>query len=259
MKIFTILFIFFFQLLSAQFTVEYRVHHRIDSAVAENDVIPYGAKLFIDGYHTLYASDARIQSDSLRLRFKASMDFGVLSAPRKRGNKTEYITGDLKNMTITQHIRIDDTGFKFTSKIGNVWNLSRETRQIGPYKANKAVGNLSGRKYTLWYTPEIPIPAGPFKLYGLPGLVLEAFDETGDIRFEMISIARYEQGLDDIVIKGENEKNISSYQEYLKVFKASMHARPSQNLYNFADAESKKRLEENYEERLRRYNNFIEK
>ena len=56
------------------------------------------------------------------------------------------------------------------------WKFEKETKKIGNYTCHKATAPFRGRDYTVWYTPEIPIPYGPWKLNGLPGLVLEAYD-----------------------------------------------------------------------------------
>src|SRR5690606_9413884 len=61
------------------------------------------------------------------------------------------------------------------------WSLENETKPIGNFTAHKATGKFRGRVYTAWYTLEIPLPYGPWKLQGLPGLILEAYDENKEM------------------------------------------------------------------------------
>ena len=61
------------------------------------------------------------------------------------------------------------------------WQLKKETKKIGNLVAHKATGKFRGREYTAWYTLEIPLPYGPWKLQGLPGLILEAYDEKKEM------------------------------------------------------------------------------
>lgn len=68
------------------------------------------------------------------------------------------------------------------------WKLSNETKTIGHYVCHKATGMFRGRKYTVWFTNEIPLSLGPWKLSGLPGLILEAADSTGNVSFRLVSI-----------------------------------------------------------------------
>ena len=52
----------------------------------------------------------------------------------------------------------------------------KETKEIGKFTCKKATASFRGRNYIAWYSPDIPLPYGPWKLQGLPGLILEAYD-----------------------------------------------------------------------------------
>ncbi|MEQ1744566.1 MAG: GLPGLI family protein [Saprospiraceae bacterium] len=64
------------------------------------------------------------------------------------------------------------------------WTLhDDEQRVFGQFTCLKATGSFRGRDYEAWYAPDIPVPSGPFKLGGLPGLILEAQTTDDRVRF----------------------------------------------------------------------------
>jgi len=64
------------------------------------------------------------------------------------------------------------------------WQLLTDTMTILSYSCQKAVCNFKGRDYEAWFTPEIPRSEGPWKLHGLPGLIMKAADSQGHYSFE---------------------------------------------------------------------------
>lgn len=68
------------------------------------------------------------------------------------------------------------------------WNLQNESKKIGKFTCYKATTQFRGREYIAWYTPEIPLPYGPWKLQGLPGLILEAYDSSQEIYYYFRSV-----------------------------------------------------------------------
>lgn len=56
------------------------------------------------------------------------------------------------------------------------WILSDDTLSIGGLLCHRATGELYGKQWTVWYSEEIPSSAGPWKLRGLPGLIVKAED-----------------------------------------------------------------------------------
>jgi len=65
------------------------------------------------------------------------------------------------------------------------WKITEKQREIGAYRCLYAEGFFRGRKYGVWFTPDIPVHFGPWKLYGLPGLVVSASDENHAVTFRL--------------------------------------------------------------------------
>lgn len=63
------------------------------------------------------------------------------------------------------------------------WTFSDDTLTIGGYLCKTATCQLHGRTWTVRYAEDIPTTAGPWKLCGLPGLILEAEADGGIHRF----------------------------------------------------------------------------
>lgn len=64
------------------------------------------------------------------------------------------------------------------------WKIADESKEILGYECFKATTDYRGRRWEAWFAPEIPIQEGPWKLCGLPGLILESYDTGKDYVFE---------------------------------------------------------------------------
>ena len=73
------------------------------------------------------------------------------------------------------------------------WQLSADTITIQDYVCQKAEADFRGRRWTVWFTPEIPIDGGLWKFNGLPGLILRAYDASEHFYFELQSISHPQQ------------------------------------------------------------------
>ncbi|MDH6306379.1 GLPGLI family protein [Parabacteroides sp. PF5-5] len=71
------------------------------------------------------------------------------------------------------------------------WELLSDTLTVLSYPCRKAICQFRGRTWEAWYTSDIPRSEGPWKLQGLPGIILKAQDSKGHYTFEAIALAQY--------------------------------------------------------------------
>ncbi len=94
-----------------------------------------------------------------------------------KGNRTRY---QIYNKDTLYNIDyLGDTKVIVYESLPKInWQLEQETRKIEKFTCNKATTIFRGRRYIAWFTTEIPIHLGPWKFNGLPGAVLQIYDET---------------------------------------------------------------------------------
>lgn len=68
------------------------------------------------------------------------------------------------------------------------WELTDSTTNVLGYECQSAKCKFRGREWTVFYTEDIPLSEGPWKLSGLPGLIMRASDDKGHYTFECIGI-----------------------------------------------------------------------
>lgn len=68
------------------------------------------------------------------------------------------------------------------------WEMTDSVANVLGYECLSAKCKFRGREWTVFYTEDIPLSEGPWKLHGLPGLIMKASDEKGHYTFECIGI-----------------------------------------------------------------------
>lgn len=74
------------------------------------------------------------------------------------------------------------------------WTLLADTATVMAHACHKATCYFRGRQWVAWFTTEVPVSDGPWKLHGLPGLILEAYDEQDHYHFSATALTRSTAG-----------------------------------------------------------------
>ncbi|BAP29627.1 uncharacterized protein CHSO_0590 [Chryseobacterium sp. StRB126] len=72
--------------------------------------------------------------------------------------------------------RVSINLFGYDDSVKFTWNILPEKQKIGEYNTQKATTEYGGRTWTAWFSSDIPFQDGPYKFYGLPGLIVKIED-----------------------------------------------------------------------------------
>lgn len=104
--------------------------------------------------------------------------------------KTDFafrIVKDQNKNAIEFYDKIIRVDFSYEENPGFKWVITDEKKKIGNLKCQAALLKYAGRNYKAWFTNDIPISDGPYKFYGLPGLIVEMEDDRRHYKFELVS------------------------------------------------------------------------
>jgi len=68
------------------------------------------------------------------------------------------------------------------------WVITPTTATVAGYACQRATTSYGGRAWEAWFTRAVPVPDGPYKFYGLPGLIVQVGDTRGHYLFELTQL-----------------------------------------------------------------------
>ncbi len=95
------------------------------------------------------------------------------------------------------------------------WSLENEKKELLGLTCHQATTTFRGRDYIAWYAPSIPTSAGPWKFFGLPGLIVKITDKKKEVSITLkkLNIQAEELELENPI----REK--STFMDRLEVYK----------------------------------------
>jgi len=153
------------------------------------DVKTENAYLDISAEKSMFYSENRIKRDSvMKANFQSggARGFNRDQMESLRSNINYSIEKDKKNQKILYKDRLGRDIYSYEEDRPLDWKILSETTKIEGYKVQKAETDFGGRKWTAWFTTDLPYQDGPYKFTGLPGLVVKAEDSEGDYSFDLM-------------------------------------------------------------------------
>lgn len=139
---------------------------------------------------SIFSSVKNIKRDSIlevqKNQFKSGQtSFSMKGVPRTAF--TYYIEKSPLKNTIKNYDQIGGKNFIFTETENNfAWKITNEKKVIQGFDCNKATVTKYGRNFIAWFSKDIPVFDGAYKFFGLPGLILELYDDAQNYRFHLV-------------------------------------------------------------------------
>lgn len=192
----------------------------------------------VSKFYSFWESKIEMKRDSLRKKgYSAVQSQGMISGMKRSYDKSTIY----KNYPARRKMTVYDLvvkEFVYEDALpAPKWDILNENKTILGYKCQKAKTNYRGRNWVVWFTPDIPISEGPWKLYGLPGLILQADDEKDEFNFLCVGIKNIDAPYDIIV--NDTKKTIKTTRaEFLKLLR-NLYLKPNETLSQIAGVEIK--------------------
>lgn len=147
---------------------------------------------YIDGKSVFY-DEYSYERDSLRLLAfdergmtkDPAEYYKIISLPNPKLDEVTFM--DYNNSNYVQCYKRISITMRSEGKLEMPsWTLTDESDTIDSCKCKKAIADYLGRTWIVWYTEEIPIPAGPWRLWGTPGLIVDAKDSEDLFHFKLV-------------------------------------------------------------------------
>lgn len=170
--------------------VNYRFSHVVDTT--KRDQPNQEQMVLLLGQNSsIYLSMDKVKEDEERKRDIAAqmknadpahMSINVKSSNKKLNGTQIYLFNKEKKM-ITRQRMVNN--YLIEEPFPELkWKISKDTSSIAGLSCQKASTHFKGRDYIAWFCPDLPFQSGPWKLNGLPGLIVEAYDTKKEVRFE---------------------------------------------------------------------------
>jgi GLPGLI family protein len=143
--------------------------------------------LFFNPNFSVFYENRVETTDGPTLRPSSSNEFDLTFDVKFNGSKYIVLT-DFEKDSILSQVSLFKDGKEKTyiveeKKIKIKWDILNEYKTINDLKVQKAIGEFRGRHYIAWFSNEIPVKFGPWKLNGLPGLIIAISDDKNEVMF----------------------------------------------------------------------------
>ncbi len=249
MKAIYIFFFLFFLNLNAQFRFIYEYKYSTDSidlSVKKQDLY------HLDFWHgeSIFYQVAKLEKDKVNTNENLFSEF-------------DYIIQKNNTTGIKQYSNISNFEYEITENPQLNWKIKAQKSKYMDYDVQQAIIEYKGRSWKALFAPSISVFDGPYKFYGLPGLIVKISDRSNTHQFTLKAIQPLPNKT-EICKKQRLQISPKQFNKIVVGYRNSSQ-KELQNIDivstedGISGEEFQKRMRDYYRRKSKRENNFIEK
>ena len=240
------------------YDVVYKKDSTSNITTKENYILDIGTKETKYYTYDFFVADSLITNN---IPFPKEMKLNTSDIIVHKNNNNEFFQYDLLENTVLQ-LQTNDT---------QKWNLSQEKKNVKNLSLQKAITTWGGRNWTAWFAEEIPFQEGPYKFHGLPGLIVEIYDDKKNYHFELVRSEKIKEEENQFIEMSEKMGIPITWEKYktakIKYYESPVNfiknsAENSEQLYlndgTIVNSKNRKEIDDQLKNSIRKYNNPIE-
>src|SRR5690606_17029541 len=107
-----------------------------------------------------------------------------------KNSKNSYVSYERESNTSLMVESIGSNYYLVKDQLPHIkWEITNDTKTIMDIDCVKATGYFRGRKWIAWFTTTYPYNIGPLEFQGLPGIIMEVYDESKKFQLAATEIA----------------------------------------------------------------------
>lgn len=200
---------------TVQYAFVYELTYQVDSTDefstnAERMILSVGKSI------SKFESEGAYLRDSVRDHMsKSAQSINLMKAlgDIPKTNFKEKILKNYPQKKISYKERIFREDYEYQEPMdGLAWKMTTKEADISGFHCKQAKLNYGGRVYTAWFTTEIPISDGPYKFYGLPGLIVQITDRKK--HYDYLLVKALNRKGQPITVYDKNEVEVTKPEFY---------------------------------------------
>lgn len=146
-------------------------------------------RLSVGTRYSVFFSNCLFHMDSVFTAYGCAKEYGGVGRYEGSTYYRDLTNGNIRVINRIPYMKNSVVEYTQSSPDYNWEMISDSVKSILGYRCLLAKAKYGGREWFAWFSPELPLDSGPWKLCGLPGLILKAEDTDHEYVFNAIALS----------------------------------------------------------------------